>query len=191
VGELDRAIGDPVAWATLVAWVLVRHLGEVGGRGDHQERARERFVEWHFRSALVDLVMALGRSEDDGLRAADTLDLMIETVGWRSKAKGLEGLGPALAEIVGNEQGQQYLRVNRHADVLWFNREAFEELLRWMLLAWVSDGIVEDSEGAPANLAATAAVWETLVAAAKGSGFQVAGFIKILIAADDLTAAKD
>ena len=175
----------------LVAWVLVRHLGEVGGRGDREEMARERFAEWHLRSALVDLVMALGRSEDDGQRAALAVDLMIETVGWRSKAKGLEGMGPALAELVGNENGQQYLRVNRHADVLWFHREAFEELLRWMILAWVSDGIVEDSEGAPANLAATAAVWETLVAAAEGSGFRVAGFIEILIAADDLTAAEN
>jgi hypothetical protein len=102
----------------------------------------------------------------------------------------LEGLGPALAEMVGNENGQLFLRVNRHAEILWFHREAFEELLRWMLLAWVSDGIVEDIEGGSANLAATAAVWETLIAAAECSEFQVAGFIKILIAANDLTASE-
>jgi glycosidase len=189
--ELEGALGDPVAWVTLVSWVLVRRLGEVGDRGDRQEMARERFAEWHLRSALVDLVMALGRSEKDGRRTALAVDLMIETVAWRSKTRGLEGLGPALTEMVGNENGQLYLRVNRHADILWFDREAFEELLRWMLLAWVSDGIVEDSESASANLAATAAVWETLVAAAEGSGFQLAGFIKILIAADDLTASEE
>ena len=92
---------------------------------------------------------------------------MNQTVGWRSKTKGLEGMGPALAEIVGDEKGQEYLRVNSHADVLWFQREAFEELLRWMILGWVSDGIVEDSEDAPATIAATAAVWEALALAAK------------------------
>ncbi len=189
--DLSEALGDPVAWVTLLAWVLVRHLGEVDGRGDRHEMARKRFIEWHLRSALIDLVIALGRSEDDGRRAALALDLMIETVGWRSKAKGLEGIGPALAEIAGDEKGQQYLRVNRHADVLWFQREAFEELLRWMILAWVSDGIVEDSEGAPATIATTSAVWETLLLAAENSGFRVAGFIEILIAADDLAASKD
>ena len=191
VAELAKALGDPVAWATLVAWVLVRRLGEVGGRGDREELPGERFGVWHLRSAFVDLIIALGRSEDDGRRAALAVDLMIETIGWRSKAKGLEGMGPALAEIVSNEKGQQYLRVNRHADVLWFHREAFEELLRWMMLAWVSDGIVEDSEGAPANLAATSAVWDTLVVAAEGSGFRVVDFIEILNSADDLTAAED
>jgi len=127
-------------------------------------------------------------SEDDARRSALAVDLMIEAVEWRSKAKGLEGMGPALAEMAGDEKAQRYLRVNSHADVLWFQREAFEELLRWMILAWVSDGMVEDSEGAPANIAATAAVWEALVSAAQSSGFRVADFIEILIAADDLTA---
>jgi hypothetical protein len=103
----------------------------------------------------------------------------------------MKGMGLALAEMAGDEKVQRYLRVNRHADVLWFQREAFEELLRWMILAWVSDGIVEDSESAPANIAATVPVWEALVSAAQGSGFRVAGFIEILIAADDLTASKD
>lgn len=28
-----------------------------------------------------------------------------------------------------------FLQVNRHQDVLWFNRETFEQLLGWMLLA--------------------------------------------------------
>ncbi len=191
MAELSATLGDPVTWATLVTWVLVRHLGEVGGRRDRGTKARERFAEWHLRSALVDFVMALGRSEDDARRAAVAVDLMIETVAWRSKAKGLEGMGPALSEIVSSTAGQRYLRVNSHADVLWFHREAFEELLRWMILAWVSDGIVEDSEGAPADIEAAAAVWDTLITAAKRSGFRVAEFIEILIAANELAAAED
>ena len=189
VVEFAQALGDPVAWATLVAWVVVRHLGEVGGSGDRLEMARERFSEWHLRSTLVDLVMALGRSEDDARRSAIAVDLMIEAVEWRSKVKGLEGIGPALANMAGDEKAQRYLRVNRHADVLWFQREAFEELLQWLILAWISDGMVEDSEGAPANIVATAAVWEALVLAAQSSEFRVADFIEILIAADDLTAS--
>jgi len=29
---------------------------------------------------------------------------------------------------------QQFLQVNRHNDIWWFNKEAFEELLWWLLL---------------------------------------------------------
>ena len=187
----SEAFGDPVAWATLATWLLVRRLGEIGGHGKAGATARERFAEWHLRSALVDIVMALGRSQDDGRRAALAVDLMIETVAWRSKNRGLAGLGPALSEIVSSPSGQRYLRVNRHDDVLWFRSEAFEELLRWMMLAWVSDGIVEDSEGAAADIVATAAVWDVLVGAAKESGFRVTGFIEVLNAANELAAAED
>jgi glycosidase len=187
---LTGALSDPVTWMTLVAWVLVRHLGEVDAGDSCPEMARERYTDWFLGSALVDLIIALDRSEDEARRGALAVDLMIETVGWRSKVKGLEGIGPALTEIVGDEKGQEYLRVNSHADVLWFRREAFEELLRWMILAWVSEGIVEDSEGAPATIATSSAVWETLVSAAEGSGFRVAEFLEILIAANDFAVSK-
>jgi hypothetical protein len=33
-----------------------------------------------------------------------------------------------------DDEVQQFLQVNRYQDVLWFNRETFEQLLRWMLL---------------------------------------------------------
>ena len=185
------ALGDPVTWMISVAWVVVRHIGELGDCGDRQETACERFSEWYLRSALVDLVVALDRAENDGLRACLAVELMITTVGWRNTVKGLEGIGPALTDIVGDERGQQYLRVNSHADILWFQREAFEELLQWMILAWVSDGIVEDSEGAPATIGATPAVWEALISASESSGFRLAEFLEILIAANDLAVSND
>jgi hypothetical protein len=189
--DLGKALNDAMNWATLLAWVFVRHLGEVGGRESRVDAADETFAEWHLRSALVDLVIDLGRTEDDGRRAAIAVELMIEAVRWRSKDKGLDGIGRALAAMIGKPKGQQYLRFNRHADVLWFHREAFEELLRWMMLVWVSGGIVEDSEGAPSNLEATDAVWTTLVEAAEASGFRLVEFTEILNAADDLVAAED
>jgi hypothetical protein len=188
--DLEGALGDPVSWMTLVAWVLVRHLGEVGVGCDRHEIARVRMTEWFMDSAFVDLVHDLDRSEADARRAALAVDLMIETVEWRSKIRGLEGIGSALSEIVGDEKGQEYLRVNTYADVLWFQREAFEELLRWMILAWVSDGIVKESEGALENLIAADAVWRTLVTAAERSRFSVAGFTEILNVANDVTASK-
>jgi hypothetical protein len=188
---LSEALRDPVTWATLVTWLLVRHLGKIDDRGERGATAGERFAEWHLRSAFVDVVMALGHSEDAARRSALVVDLMIDTVAWRSKAMGLEGLGPALSEIVSSTAGQRYLRVNSHGGVLWFHREAFEELLRWMILAWVADGIVEDSTGAAADIEAAAAVWDALMTAANESGFRVTGLIEILNAANELAAADD
>jgi hypothetical protein len=83
------------------------------------------------------------------------------------------------------------LGVNRHADVLWFNREAFEDLLRWLMFAWLLDDIVEDSESAPRTIAATAAVWEVLHAAAEASSFRLVEFLETLQTANSCTARDE
>jgi glycosidase len=177
---LSRSLDDPVTWAILVAWVLARHLGDNGDLDDSADTARARFRGWHLRSTLVDLVVALGRSEELGQRAAHTVEVLIETVAWRARSKGLEGIGPALAHVASDEKGQLFLRTNSHQETLWFNREAFEELMRWMILVWIFDGLVEASESAPDQLAATAAVWETLMAAAEMTGFKLVQFLEVL-----------
>ena len=186
LAELGVRFGDPVSWATALTWVIAHNLGKAGGFRDRRVTARELFADWHLRSTLVDIVVALGRSEDDGRRAADTVDLMIEFIGSRSKSDGLASIGPALTEMVASDAGQTFLRANKHGDVLWFHREAFQELLLWVMLAWISEDVVEDSEGAPATVAATAAVWQTLGAAAEHSGFRLTDFLEILQGANDL-----
>jgi glycosidase len=189
--ELAISVDDPATWATLVSWVVARHLGDIGDPDRPVARATDGFREWHLRSTLVDHVMALGRSEEQGQRAADAVELMIETAGWRDEAMGFEAIGVALYRIVSDERGRRYLRSNEHADVVWFNSEAFDDLLRWMILAWVSDGLVEDSEGAPDLFVSAAAVWETVITAAEESGFRLTQFIEVLRVANELVTAED
>jgi len=42
-----------------------------------------------------------------------------------------------LQSLLRDDEAQRFLGVNRHQDVLWFNRDAFEELLWWMMVAAV------------------------------------------------------
>jgi glycosidase len=191
MAEFGDSLGDPVSWATLLTWVIAHNLRGTSDSLNRRETAGELFSDWHLRSTLVDIVMALGRSEYDGRRAADTVDLMLEFVAERSKADGLVGLGPALTDMIASDAGQSYLRANEHGSVLWFHREAFDELLLWVMLAWISEDVVEDSESAPANIAATAAVWQTLQGAAEQSAFRLDDFLEVLRVANDLVRTGD
>jgi hypothetical protein len=191
IESFGESLDDSVAWATMLTWVVARHLEELRCRPDRAEGAGKHYENLHLRSTLVDTVMAFGRGGDAGQRAAETVALMIDLIAWSSQRKGLEGIGPALADAFGSDVGRRFLRVNRHADVLWFNREAFEELLRWLTLAWVVDGIVEDSESAFRSIAATASVWKVLCTAAEASDFRLVEFLETLRIANDHTAADD
>jgi hypothetical protein len=57
-------------------------------------------------------------------------------------------------------------------------------------LGWVSDAVVEDSATAPATVTAAAAVLETLAEAAEASAYQLADFLEILAAADDIAKSN-
>jgi hypothetical protein len=191
ISNFGKSLDDPVVWATMLTWAITRHLGDINTLQDHAGGARELYAEWHLRSTLVDTIMALGRGEDVGQRAADAVALMIDLTGRTSPLGGLERIGPMLIDAIGREAGQRFLRVNRHADVLWFNREAFQELLRWLMLAWVLDGVVENSESATWKVKATAAVWEVLCTAAEDSGFRLVDFLETLKIANDRAAVDD
>ncbi|MDO9125011.1 MAG: hypothetical protein Q7V12_11425, partial [Deltaproteobacteria bacterium] len=40
----------------------------------------------------------------------------------------------AVETLLKDSEAQQFLSVNRYDDILWFNREAFEEMLWWLML---------------------------------------------------------
>ena len=191
LAEFGNSLGDPVSWATMLTWVIAHNLGRTGDSPDHRVTARGLFAEWHLRSTVVDLVMALGRSEYDGQRAADTVDLMIHFAASTSKVGESAGVGPALTEVIAGDAGQAFLRTNRHDGILWFHREAFEELLLWMMLAWVSGDVVEESESAPSKIEVTAAVWRNLGTAAERSGYRMVDFLEVLRVADEIVLEGD
>jgi hypothetical protein len=192
MSEVRNALEDPVAWATLLAWVFARHLGEIGMTEDGLATPRLRFHSWHFDSTLVDLVIALGHSEEVGRRTAETVEMMIGPADSSTENEvSVEELGSPLADLVGSDLGRRYLRVNEHAAVLWFNREAFAELLLWQTLTRVLEGIAEDSESARAIVSESASMSKIAIEMAEDAGFRLIDFLETLHRANDNVAADD
>ena len=42
---------------------------------------------------------------------------------------------------LGNQETRAFLGVNRHRDVLWFNKEAFESMMWWMMTIGLIDQV--------------------------------------------------
>jgi hypothetical protein len=98
---------------------------------------------------------------------------------------GAQARVPASAQVVlenllKDDEVQQFLRVNRYGDVLWFNKEAFEQLL-WLLLV-VAVQITASrpvAEAASAILAAYEVV-QQLHQAEERSGYQLEELVRLL-----------
>ena len=87
----------------------------------------------------------------------------------------------------------QFLGVNRYQGVLWFDKDAFERLLWWMLLVAVvtisADRLRAEEERAAA-IAACYATVKRLRRAADQAGYQVEKLLEIVKGAPDLYAGR-
>jgi len=173
---LGEALGSPEGWLILLSWILVRRLGELSDRDDMRELSRSRLEEWHVGSALADLAQSLGGSREDARRAVAVIDLMIAG-GGREFGVGRDAA--VLVEIFASPSGQRFLGVHRYGDALWFNREAFMELVRWMMTTAAVAAIADGAEDVRSRIVEIQRAVDSVVSAGEDSGYQLNGFLEM------------
>jgi len=88
-----------------------------------------------------------------------------------------------LSQLLQDEQVRAYINVNRHNDILWFNKERFESLLWWLMTsAMITSGAsYENTTSAHVEemIIAFDAI-KTLQKAADKSEFKLANLLDLL-----------
>jgi len=173
---------DPAAWGTLFGWLFTHALGKVvDGTGpesrgqEYAARSRSWMDEWLLGKLVVSALQDLGLDEAAAWWGVGTIKILInhqdwhklETAGAASSQVGVSQAGASHAAPAQEQAGraheillswlrdsevQQFLQVNRYGGLLWFNSEAFEQLLRWMLTVAAID-ISADPERSPEAVA--------------------------------------
>ncbi len=126
--------GDAQVWGALLAWVFTHRLGELVNPQQAQQISRawidELLLDRLIRSGLAEL----GLDEAAQAKAASLVRLMISHQTWFEDAGDKDRLAAILERWLQDGDVQRFLQINRYQGVLWFNKEAFEELL-WYLYA--------------------------------------------------------
>jgi glycosidase len=167
---------DPLATPTLLVWALTRSLGAAASASDAAQRSRSGVDEWLLTRVLDRTFRDLGADEGAASQAIALVKVLTAHQGWHEDvAAGAELSARRLEVWLTDDEVRLLLQVNRHRDVLWFNKEASEHLLD-CLLAVAATSIAAAEAPAPAaaaRLAACAAIAEKLREAAESSGFQL------------------
>jgi hypothetical protein len=87
-------------------------------------------------------------------RAVSLVKILTAQHDWcRIAETGPESAYRVLQTWLKDEEVHRYLGVNRYQDILWFNKESFDELLWWMYMAGavqaISQARVEDATASP------------------------------------------
>ncbi|MEJ5203169.1 MAG: hypothetical protein WHV66_13140, partial [Anaerolineales bacterium] len=120
-------------WYVLLGWLFTHRLGKMVSPMDYALQTQTWLDEWRLTKVLKNTFVSLIQDYEKAERSASIVRLLIGQQDWYSFASG-----KSLAEVVRNwlsdETIRQFLGVNRYQDILWFNKEAYEEFIWWMMV---------------------------------------------------------
>lgn len=186
---------DPAAWPTLLGWLFTHALGKVVDEADFEQIARSWCDEWLLGKIISGALQDLGLDEGAAWRAVTTIKILTSHQRWFEgqqvvsvgrvsiPASEKEWAYRVLESWLKDDEVQQFLQVNRYRGVLWFNKEAFEQLLWWMMLpavvALTADPLRPTTEVAQ-EIAACYDVVKELQRAEEESGYQVEKLLEVV-----------
>jgi glycosidase len=130
-----RLTDSPYTWVTLFSWLFVHALGEGVNQRDFAKQSRTWIDEWRLDKTISDVLKELGLDDGTTWRAVILVKLLTGHQRWfEPKPPGQKQASAILESLFKDDEAQQFLKVNRYDDIRWFNKEAFEELLWWLML---------------------------------------------------------
>lgn len=133
-------------WYVLFIWNDVRLLGKlVTAENRFAEISRSWFEEWGIQRVVRQVFESLGYDGSLIYSSETILRLLIRQQNWVLSSSGKTAYG-LIESWFSEDDIRSFLNINRYRDTLWFNKEAFEEMIWWMmavaLIQLISDPIM-------------------------------------------------
>jgi hypothetical protein len=128
---LQENLNDaPPTWGILWSWLFVHALGRVVGQADFMELSRSWIDEWRLGKTIAAVLKDLGLEEEAAWRSVAVIKLLTSHQRWFEEKVPYK----VLESLLKDNEVHQFLNINRYNDILWFNKESFQEMLGWLML---------------------------------------------------------
>jgi glycosidase len=132
--------GDAYAWGVILGWMTISKLGMVVSETGYEEISRSWIDEWMLNKILVSTLNNLGLDDRSNWRAVTLVKLLTSHHAWwriinpYPQKTNVKAGNQILTRILSDNDAQGFLGVNRYQDILWFNKESFEDLMWWLFI---------------------------------------------------------
>jgi glycosidase len=125
---------DALTWGSLFGWCFVHSWGKLLGEASYEQQSRSWMDEWLLGKIIAGVLQDLGLDEASAWRGVAIVKLLTAHTRWfEMELPRPKRAYQVVQAILGDDEIQRLLQVNRYQGVLWFNKEAFGRLLWWML----------------------------------------------------------
>jgi len=130
-----RLTDSTVPWATLFGWLFVHALGGVAHQRDFAEQSRTWIDEWRLGKTIFGVLKDLGLEEAAAWGSLTVIKWLTVHQKWfETKPSDPNPASATLELLLRDGDLRQFLQINQSRDIWWFNKEAFEEMLWWLMM---------------------------------------------------------
>jgi hypothetical protein len=138
--------GDLFAWGIILGWLFTHNLGKVLPDGNFEERTRRLMDDWLLDKIIVRVLEELGLDPEIAWNAVTCIKVMVKHQNWYKEKSPKRGRTRRILEKwLEDPDVQHYLNINKFQNTLWFNKEAMESLLRWLLTVGTIKELVNEA----------------------------------------------
>lgn len=175
---------DSSLWYTLSGWVCVHVLGKSADDVDYADQSRSRLDEWHFGRILSGVLQDLGTDEQAADYQVAIIKVLTAHQRWFEQTS-VDRPYDLLSMLLRDPDVHRVLQVNRHQGILWYNMEAFDELLWWLFVISVVICHTEAEEHAEEKVLDYYTTVQTLQQASTDAEYRVEKLLETVQALQD------
>jgi hypothetical protein len=102
---------------------------------DFAGQSRTWIDEWRFGKTILSVLRNSGLEEAVTWSSLTVIKLLTGHQGWfETKPSDQKQAYAVLESLLKDSEVQQFLGVNQYNDIWWFNKEAFEKMLWWLMM---------------------------------------------------------
>ena len=130
----------PVIWG----WLLIHNLGKLNKDENFESQSRSYIDEWLLGKILIQVLNQIGMDEQQSGHYLSLLKILVIYQKWfKLNVPNANCEYHLLSRLFNDSEIQQFLQINRYNEVLWYNKESFEQLTLYLFIVSVLDSTSE------------------------------------------------
>ncbi|MBY9020569.1 MAG: alpha-amylase [Candidatus Lokiarchaeota archaeon] len=168
-----------VEWSILLSYLIVHQMGRFESSHNYKLLSRSLFDEWRLFKYINSTLNEMSKDKKEKkLEMHSILKLMIGLQGWsNSVIKGETDLYSVFQLFFSDPDVQQFLKVNRYQQLLWYNAELFDNFIKWMWLIAIIEILIKPMGEANEDLKKLLDYYVIIKKVSKITNFQVVKFL--------------
>ncbi len=126
----------PISWGVIYSWIFIHLLGKCDDYNPgYEDITRSWIDEWALVRIIDWIIIKLTEPDQNTDEAVHLVKILTTHQNWITKlVSGDLTSDQTIRNIISDPEVQSFIQINRFKNVLWFNKENFEKLVKYLTI---------------------------------------------------------